>query len=100
MQGQAVRKQKTVRLKGEIDHHSAPIIRKELDKIIGTYRPERLVLDFQDVSMMDSSGIGLVIGRYKKLKEKGASLCVVNVSRQVDAVFRVSGLYQIIKKLK
>ncbi len=95
-----MREEIAVRLKGDIDHHSAARLRASLDKLIETKRPKRLVLDFREVSLMDSSGIGLVIGRYKTLRELGGELCVRNTCRQTDAVFRVSGIYKIIKKVK
>ena len=56
-----------------------------------------MILDFAKVSFMDSTGIGVLLGRYKKVSENGAELCVKNVNRQIDKVFRISGLYQIIK---
>lgn len=58
-----------------------------------------LILDFAHVTLMDSSGIGLLIGRYKKLKEKGMRLFVKNVNPYVDKLFRMSGLYNIIEKI-
>ena len=92
--------QKRVRLKGDIDHHSADGLREKLDKLIDREMPECLILDFSEVGLMDSSGIGLILGRYKKLKARGGRLCVCNLSRQMDLVFRVSGLYQVIGKVK
>lgn len=96
--GQAKNK-KMVRLSGELDHHSAAEIRDKLDQIIAKTAPGVLVLDFSEVTLMDSSGIGLVIGRYKRLKAQGAQLKVCNLSRQIDQVFQLSGLYTIIEKL-
>ena len=55
----------TAYLDGEIDHHSAKNMRETIDAAIAELMPEMLVLDFKDVSFMDSSGIGLVMGRYK-----------------------------------
>ncbi len=86
-------------LKGEIDHHRSKELRKELDMLIETMRPRRLVLDFRNVTLMDSSGVGLVLGRYKKLKELGGTVCVKRVNRQIDAVLKVSGVYQVISKV-
>lgn len=86
-------------LNGEIDHHRAEKLRGELDRIIEVSRPKRLVLDFTGVTLMDSSGVGLLIGRYKKLRDMGGKLCVRSVSRQIDTVFQVSGLYQVIEKI-
>ena len=87
-------------LQGELDHHGAKGLLQRLDREIETALPLRLTLDFSAVTFMDSSGIGLVIGRYKTMKECGGELCVRNMCRQTDAVFKVSGIYKIIKKVK
>ncbi len=87
-----------VELEGELDHHNAETIRRQLDRAIMRCR-NGLILDFSHVTLMDSSGIGLLIGRYKKLKEKGMPLYVKNVNSHVDKIFRMSGLYNIIEKL-
>jgi len=89
---------KVVRLTGELDHHTMEALRKKLDKLI-TLSGTGIVLDFTDVTLMDSSGVGLIIGRYKKIKEKGGVLYVKNLNRQIDKVFSVSGLYRIVKKI-
>ena len=86
-------------LYGELDHHSAMQTRQSLDHIIAKYKDTDLVLDLKNLSFMDSSGLGVIIGRYKKLKSSGNNLFVRNASRQIDKVFNVSGLYSIIKKL-
>ena len=82
----------------EIDHRSAEKWTKILRKKIAEEHPKRLILDFSEVTMMDSSGIGLILGRYKQMKELGGEIVVKNASRQVDCVLRLSGLYQIIRK--
>lgn len=88
-----------VLLNGEIDHHRAASIKRDLDHIIEVSRPRRLVLDFSGVSMMDSSGIGLMLGRYKKLRDQNGKLIVRRVNSRIDTVFQVSGLYQVIEKI-
>ena len=88
-----------VLLSGEIDHHRVKTLREELDRVIEVSRPKKLVLDFTGVTMMDSSGIGLMIGRYKKLRDHDGKLCVRNISSRMDMIFRASGLYQVIEKL-
>ena len=85
-------------LSGELDHHTAAALRKKLDRLISTSHAG-VVLDFSEVTLMDSSGIGLIIGRYKKLQEKGRPLYVKNLNRQIDKVFKISGLYRIIKRI-
>ena len=61
----------TVFLDGEIDHHSAPSVRNTVDEAVMTQSPSRLALDFSSVSFMDSSGIGLIMGRYKLMNGRG-----------------------------
>ena len=87
----------TIFLDGELDEKNAKETREFLDKSIREHRFERMVLDFTKVEFMDSTGIGILLGRYNKLKSEGAELCVTKVNGQIDKVFRISGLYQIIK---
>lgn len=82
---------------GEIDHHSASVIRNEIDAAVEKNVPQMLVLDFRDVSFMDSSGIGLVMGRYKFLKPYGAELHVTNTSPQIGKVMKLAGLDRLAK---
>ncbi len=89
---------RTVELKGDIDHHAATALKKKLDAFIAASEGD-VVLDFSGVGFMDSSGIGLLIGRYKKLRAKGATLYAKNLNAQLTKVFRISGLSGIIKKL-
>ena len=87
----------TVRMEGELDEKSAGETRRYLDNAIREDRPARLLLDFSRVSFMDSTGIGVLLGRYKMLKERDIEFCVTGINDQIDKVFRISGLYQIIK---
>lgn len=83
------------RLSGEIDHHTALPIRLETDEKIESCRPKLVVLDFSDVSFMDSSGIGLVMGRYKLVNEFGGRLEVTGLSGNSYKVMRLAGLDRI-----
>ena len=87
----------TIVLSGDLDERSARETRDYLDKNIRAYEFQTLILDMEKVEFMDSTGIGVLLGRYKRLKASGAELCVKNIQAQMDKVFRVSGLYQIIK---
>lgn len=82
----------TARLSGDIDHHRCADIRKKLDARADSERPKLLVLDFSRVQFMDSSGVGLVMGRYRQMSLIGGRLKVVNVPASIDRVFRLSGL--------
>lgn len=83
------------RLNGEIDHHSTLPIRLDIDEKIESCRPKVLILDFTDVTFMDSSGIGLVMGRYKLLEDFGGKLEVTGLSNNSYRVMRLAGLDRI-----
>ncbi len=81
-----------VYLSGEIDHHSAGLIRVSIDEAITRKRPRLLILDFSAVTFMDSSGIGLVMGRYKLMKTVSGRIRVENLSPTAYKVMRLAGL--------
>jgi stage II sporulation protein AA (anti-sigma F factor antagonist) len=83
---------------GELDHHSALELREELDALIRDEQIQKLVFDMRDLTFMDSSGIGVLIGRYRILSRRGGSVSVCNMSPQVDKLFTLSGLHRIIPK--
>lgn len=87
----------TAYLEGEIDHHTARKIRSEIDLAIEKYMPSLLVLDFFDVSFMDSSGIGLVMGRYKLLRSSKAELYITNTPSQIYKVMKLAGIEKLAK---
>jgi len=77
---------------GEIDHHTATAMRTAIDNAAELNMPSLLVLDFTRVSFMDSSGIGLVMGRYRNLARRGAKLHITGASPQIYKVMKLSGL--------
>ena len=87
----------TAKLSGEIDHHHAPSIRQKIDALTEQLKPQQLHLDFSGVSFMDSSGIGLIMGRSKLIKECGGSLEVKNTQPYIRRVLRLSGIERIVK---
>ena len=82
----------TAYLDGEIDHHSAREMRETIDRELESGNVKLLILDFRDVTFMDSSGIGLVMGRYRQIKFYDGELQVLNTSSQIYKVMRVAGL--------
>lgn len=86
-------------LSGELDHHSASQIRQELDALIRDSRARRLVLDLSSLTFMDSSGIGVILGRYNQMARRGGSLAVRKPSSQINRIFDLSGVYQIVERL-
>lgn len=86
-----------VYMMGELDHHSAEEVRSKIDDRLDRDEVEMLIMDFTNVTFMDSSGIGVVIGRYKKLSLKKGEVCITNVNNSVKRVFDLSGMFKIIK---
>ena len=79
-------------LYGEIDHHTARIIREVIDSTVELKLPKTLMLDFLDVSFMDSSGIGLVMGRFKLMSAIGGEVKISNTSISIGRVMKLAGL--------
>ena len=79
-------------IEGDIDHHTAKDIRETIDEYIEQYSPLFLKLDFGEVRFMDSSGIGLIMGRYKLMTSLRGKLKVVNVPRNLERMIKLSGL--------
>jgi len=82
----------TVRLAGEIDHHTARSMREQIDSAIDRSRPDTLYLDFSGVNFMDSSGVGLIMGRYRAVRLYGGALELVGLSPQIEKITRLAGL--------
>lgn len=90
----------TAFLEGEIDHHTASSLRMEIDDAIQRNKPKTLKLDFSDVTFMDSSGIGLVMGRFRTIQPLGGKLVVSNLSPQIYKIMQLAGLEKIVKLSK
>ena len=85
-----------VAISGEIDDHHAAALREKIDrKYMGSGRRD-IVIDFGGVTFMDSSGIGMIIGRYKTVTARGGKLYAAGMSKAVRRIFDVSGLKRII----
>jgi len=82
----------TVYIIGDIDHHTAKEMREEIDATVERLKPKLLILDFKDVTFMDSSGIGLIMGRYRLMNLLDGEIRVANVSSQLKKVMRLAGL--------
>jgi stage II sporulation protein AA (anti-sigma F factor antagonist) len=92
----------TVYICGEIDHHSAVLVRSDIDRQILAQRPKELFLELSSVDFMDSSGLGLIMGRYALIKQFGGSLTVLDPSAAVLKIMKLAGMERIvpIKKAK
>ena len=81
----------------ELDHHLATQLKEEADLLIDAYHVKKLVFDFSNTEFMDSSGIGVLIGRSRNLKFAGGQVVAVHLSPRVEQIFRLSGLHQMIQ---
>lgn len=86
----------TIQVPKELDHHCATQLRAEADLLIESYRINRLVFDFAGTEFMDSSGIGVLIGRCKNMRYNGGSVEAQNLNDRVHKIFVVSGLHKMI----
>ncbi len=80
----------------EIDHHEAEKIRRKMDNEIERYMPKKIVFDFNQVTFMDSAGIGMLIGRYKSVRRIGGIAELINVKPSIEKIFEMCGLLKII----
>ncbi len=89
-----------MRLSGEMDEHNAALARRTADKLADDYAgSERVVFDLGEVSFMDSTGIGFLIGRYKKFHRYGIPVYVTNPSLSTDKILQMSGVYTLMPKI-
>lgn len=84
-------------LSGELDHHSVRRIREEIDTAITEQQPSSLTLDFHEVTFMDSSGIGLILGRCKVMGGIGGFTVVRNPPPHIKRIMRLSGVERLAK---
>lgn len=88
-----------IHLKEDLDHHNAVYIREMADGYLEKYPINRIIFDFSGVEFMDSSGIGVIMGRYKQMSYVGGSVYVYGIGKNVDRIFQMSGLYKLVKQL-
>ena len=88
-----------IHLKEDLDHHNAVYIREMADGFVEKYPITRIVFDFTGVEFMDSSGIGVIMGRYKQMSYVGGTVFVCGIGKNVDRIFKMSGLYKLVKQL-
>ena len=88
-----------VRLAGELDHYCAQSVRRELDALIGDRSIRWLILDFSRLQFMDSSGIGVLLGRYRQMRDRGGHMGVVHMNSHIARIFHMSGMDRVIRQL-
>ncbi len=85
-----------IQMPREVDHHFAEQLRHETDGLINRYPVRSLVFDFQKTVFMDSSGIGVILGRCRNLRFAGGQASAIHLNGQIQRIFQVSGLHKII----
>lgn len=86
-----------IRLSGELDHHTAESLRTKVTETIEKYHIHHLVLNLEKLTFMDSSGLGVILGRYKQIRLRNGEMVVCSISPPVKRLFEMSGLFKIIK---
>lgn len=86
-----------IRMPDEIDHHQSVYISKMADKYIMNKQVGNVVFDFDRTIFMDSSGIGVIVGRYKKISCFGGKVFAINVDKRIKRIFTLSGLNNIVE---
>ena len=93
-------KQLTLKITEEIDENTTEKLRRKIDNEITRFLPRKVIFDFSNVSFMDSAGIGMLLGRYKVIKMLGGQLELLNVNKQIEKIFEISGILKIIPLIK
>jgi len=88
-----------VRLAGELDHCCAQAVHRELDALLADPSVHSLILDFSALQFMDSSGIGVILGRYRLLRDRGGQVAVIHMNQHIARIFHMSGLDRVIVNL-
>ena len=83
------------RLLGELDHHAAAQVRGDIDRALESHALKNLVFDFEKVTYMDSSGIGVVLGRYRRLSENGGRVAIAACSKSVRTILNMAGIFSL-----
>ncbi len=93
MEGEVLR----IMVPKELDHHNCIVIRETADSIMMQKELKEILFDFQNTEFMDSSGIGVMVGRYKNMKCLGGTVAATHVSERIKKIFLLSGLSKMIK---
>ena len=86
----------TIFLPGELDHHNAEEIRRRADRLIEKHHIRCVIFDFEETNFMDSSGIGLLMGRYKLMRAIGGDVKIVHAGERIRKILMLSGIHKII----
>ncbi len=81
-----------IQVSGELDHHTAKTLRERADFTLDRVGGKHIIFDFEEVSFMDSSGIGVMIGRYKRVQSLGGRVAIACANEKIREIIRLSGL--------
>ncbi|MEX1030946.1 MAG: anti-sigma F factor antagonist [Paenibacillaceae bacterium] len=90
------RKALIVRLRGELDHHTAETVKARMEEAIRREDSLHIILSLKDLTFMDSSGLGVILGRYKQIIAKGGKMVVCDIQQDIYRLFEMSGLFKIV----
>lgn len=99
MEIEAAEDRLTARIKGELDHHSAAQARAQLDALIADKRIRELRLDLKGLTFMDSSGLGVILGRYRVIAERGGKMSIGGANRSIERILRMAGIYALVDRM-
>ena len=88
-----------IKLDGELDEYTAAYTRHQLDIAFDSLGYRQVILDMSELKFMDSTGIGVLIGRYKRVKQENKQIYISNPNKQIEKIFVMSGLYEIMPKI-
>lgn len=88
-----------ISLSGELDEMTSAYAREKLDSIMQTQNFKQIIIDLSELTFMDSTGIGILLGRYKKMKMSNIPIFICNPSNQAEKIFKMTGLYDIMPKI-
>ena len=86
-------------LNGELDENSSHFAKSTLDNLLDESGFKEVIIDLSELEFMDSTGVGVLIGRYKKMKERGIPIFICNPSKHAEKIFDMTGLYGIMPKI-
>lgn len=89
-----------VKIVGELDHHSAADVREIIDREMSGGQAKNLMFDFENLEFMDSSGIGVIIGRYKLVTSMGGQVVIAGAKPGVDRILLLSGIHKLMPVAK
>ena len=81
---------------GELDHHTAAKVRSSIDEMMQVYGSRNLIFDFSRVDFMDSAGIGVILGRYRKLQPDGGRVAIAACGQKIRSILNMAGVFSII----